>query len=184
MNLFSIENNIVVFSPQALLIKPFKDIWDSDKSDDKSKAAKYLGFIYYMADQRSDFLHILDEQERIDEIKKYMDLPPAFKGTGKTYVRAIHFYKQISETTSTRLLTSTRLVIKKISQFLDTINMNERDPRSNKLVHDIGKITSSVEKIPKLIKALNEVEKEVIKEKEMKASSGNKTSAMFEDTGM
>ena len=174
----------MVFSPQALLIKPFKDIWDSDKSDDKSKAAKYLGFIYYMADQRSDFLHILDEQERIDEIKKYMDLPPAFKGTGKTYVRAIHFYKQISETTSTRLLTSTRLVIKKISQFLDTINMNERDPRSNKLVHDIGKITSSVEKIPKLIKALNEVEKEVIKEKEMKASSGNKTSAMFEDTGM
>jgi hypothetical protein len=181
MNLFEIENNVVVFSPQALLIAPFKAIWDSDKSKDKTKAAKYLGFIYYMSDQRSDFMHILDEQERIDEIKKFMELPPAFKGTGKNYVKAIEFYKQISETTSTRLLTSTRLVIKKISQFLDNIDMDERDPKSNKPIHDIGKITSSVEKIPKLIKALNEVEKEVIKEKEMKASSGNKTAAMFEE---
>lgn len=180
MNLFEIENNIVVFSPQALLIKPFKDIWDSDKSKDKSRAAKYLGFIYYMADQRSDFMHILDEKERIEEIKKFMDLPPAFKGTGKSYIKAIQFYKQLSETTSTRLLTSTRLVIKKISKFLDDIDMDERDPRSNKPIHDIGKITASVEKIPKLIKALNEVEKEVVKEKELKAQSGNKTSGMFE----
>jgi hypothetical protein len=184
MNLFEIENNVVVFSPQALLIKPFKDIWDSDKTKDKSKASKYLAFIYYMADQRSDFMHILDEEERAQEIKKFIDLPASFKGNTKMYLKALEFYKEISETTSTRLLTSTRLVIKKISEFLDNIDMNERDPKSMKPIHDIGKITSSVEKIPKLIKALNEVEKEVVKEKELKVQSGNKTSAMFEDMGM
>ena len=62
--------------------------------------------------------------------------------------------------------------------------MNERDERTKKPIHDIGKITSAVEKIPKLIKAMNEIEKEVIKEKQLKAQSGNRTQSMFEDMGM
>ena len=107
-----------------------------------------------------------------------------FSGKSKDIVRAIHYYEKLSETTSTRLLQSTRLVLQKISEFLDNINMDERDPRTNKPVHDIGKITSSVEKIPKLVKAINQIEEEVIKEKELKAQNGNKTNAMFEDMGM
>ena len=62
--------------------------------------------------------------------------------------------------------------------------MDERDTRTNKPIHDIGKITASVQKVPALIKAVNEIEKEVIKEKELKAQNGNKTNAMFEDMGM
>lgn len=184
MNLFEIENNVVGFSPQALLIKPFKDIWDKDESEDKTQAALELGFIYYMADDRSDFLHILDIDERIKEIKQFLDLPPKFTGKSKETVRAIHFYERLSETTSTKLLSSTRLVLQKISSFLDNINMDERDPRTKKPIHDIAKITNSVGKIPTLIKAVNEIEKEVIKEKALKAQNGNKTNAMFEDMGM
>jgi hypothetical protein len=184
MNLFQITNNVVTFSPQALLIAPFKAIWDADDSEDKRQASLQLGFIYYMADDRSDFLHILDIDERISEIKKFLDLPKKFTGKGKDIVRAIHFYEKLSETTSTKLLASTRLVLQKISEFLDNINMDERDARTNKPIHDIGKITASVQKVPALIKAVNEIEKEVIKEKEMKAQNGNKTNAMFEDVGM
>lgn len=180
MNLFEIVNHNVTFSPQALLLKPFKDIWDKDKTKDKKMASKYLAFLYYMADDRSDFMHILDEDERIDEIKKFVDLPASFTGKTKEFIRALHFYKQMSETTSTKLLRSTRGVIQKISKFLDNIDMDERDPRTNKPIHDIGKITASVEKIPKLIKSLNQVEKEVIKEKELKAQQGNKVAAVFE----
>ena len=51
-------------------------------------------------------------------------------------------------------------------------------------MHDISKITSSVQKIPSLIRALNEIEKEVIKEKALKSQSGNKEMSMFEDGGM
>lgn len=184
MNLFEIVNNVVTFSPQALLITPFKKIWDADKSKDKANATLTLAFIYYMADERSDFMHILDTDDRIAEIKQFLDMPKSFTGKTKEITRAIHYYEKLSETTSTRLLQSTRLVLQKISEFLDNINMDERDPRTNKPVHDIGKITSSVEKIPKLVKAINQIEEEVIKEKELKAQNGNKTNAMFEDTGM
>lgn len=181
MNLFEIENNVVVFSPQALLIEPFKKIWDSDKSKSKDKATLELAFVYYMADERSDFMHILDTDERINEVKLFIDMPKKFSGKSKEITRAIHYYEKASETTSTRLLQSTRLVLQKISRFLDNLDMDERDERSNKPIHDIGKITASVEKIPKLIKAINEIEKQVINEKELKAQSGNKSISMFED---
>lgn len=179
MNLFEIENDVVIFSPQALMLKPFREIWDNDKSKDKATAVVTLSFIYYMADERSDFIHILDPEYRADEITPFLNLPEGFDVTDKKIIRAIHFYQQMSETTSTRLLHSTRLVLQKISEFLDSINMDERDDR-NKHIYDIAKITSSVEKIPKLIKAINEIEKEVIKEKELKASSGSKTMGLFE----
>ena len=180
MNLFELENNVVVFSPQALMIAPFKSIWDADKSKDKVNATLELAFIYYMADERSDFMHILDNDERIEEIKNFINMPKKFTGNSKEIVRAVHYYEQLSATTSTRLLQSTRLILQKISQFLDNVNMEEKDDRG-KPVHDITKITSAVEKIPKLIKALNEVEKEVIKEKELKAQSGNKSISMFDE---
>jgi hypothetical protein len=184
MNLFEIVNNVVTFSPQALMIKPFKAIWDADESEDKTQALLEMSYIYYMADDRSDFMHILDHDEREEEVAKFIGLPDSWSGNRKELVRAIHYYEQLSETTSTRLLKSTRLVLQKISEFLDNINMNERDERTKKPIHDISKITSAVEKIPKLVKAINEIEKEVIKEKELKAQSGNRTQSMFDDTGI
>jgi hypothetical protein len=180
LNLFEIVNDVVTFSPQALMVKPFKEIWDKDESEGKTMATLELAYIYYVADERSDFMHILDTDERVAEIKTFIDLPDNFDHTRKELVRAVHYYEKLSETTSTKLLQSTRLVLQKISQFLDNIDLDERDDRTKKPVHDIGKITSSVEKIPKLIKAINEIEKEVIKEKALKAQSGNKEMAMFE----
>lgn len=180
MNLFELENNVVTFSPQALLISPFKEIWDKDKTSSKHEATLKLAFIYYMADERSDFIHILNTDDRIEEIKTFIDMPKNFTGKSKEIVRAVHYYEKLSETTSTKLLQSTRLVLQKISEFLDNINIDERDERSKKPIHDIGKITASVEKIPRLIKAINEIEKEVIKEKAMKSQSGNRTQSLFD----
>jgi hypothetical protein len=184
MNLFEIVNNVVTFSPQALLAKPFKSIWDADESEDKMTATLEMAYVYYMADERSDFMHILDMDERAQEVKLWLDMHSGWSGQRKEIVRAIHYYTKLSETTSTKLLQSTRLVLQKISEFLDNINMNERDERTKKPIHDIGKITGAVEKIPKLIKAINEIEKEVIKEKELKAQSGNRTQSMFDDVGI
>jgi hypothetical protein len=183
MNLFEIENNVVIYSPQALMLEPFKKIWEKDKSEDKIQANLTMSYVYYMADERSDFMHILNVDERMQAIKEALQLPEDFNGRSEELIQAMKFYEKLSETTSTKLLQSTRLVLQKISEFLDNINLNERDERSNKPIHDIGKITGSVEKIPKLIRAINEIEKEVVKEKTLKAQSGTKDISMF-DLGM
>ncbi len=90
----------------------------------------------------------------------------------------------MSQTTSTILLESTRGVVEKISNFLAVIDPNERDARTNKPVFAINAITKAVAEVPKLVKALNDIEQEIIKEKALKAQSGNKSVGMFDDNGM
>ena len=182
MNIFEIVNYNVTFSPQALMLAPFKEIWRNDLTKDKEKAVKELSYVFYMADERSDYMYILDEEERKESIIRDLDMDPNWIIPG--YIdEAILFYIEASQTTSTIMLRSTRGVISKISKFLDTIDVNERD-KMNKPVFDIGKIVSSVEKVPKLVKALNEIELEIVKEKELKSLSMSKNGGVFDESGI
>jgi hypothetical protein len=182
MNIFELKNFQVSFSPQALAIKQFKEIWDTDPSEDKSEAIKELSYVYYMADDRSDYMYELNEDIRSELIKKDIGMDTGWIRP-KYIDDAISYYRRASETTSTKLLESTRGVIQKISNFLDTVDPNERD-KAGKPVFPIAQIVSAVEKMPKLVKALNDVEKEVIKEKELKGHSGNRDVGVFDDTGI
>lgn len=182
MNIFELKDYVVTFSPQALILKPFKEIWLNDKSKDKEKAIKELSYVFYMADERSDYMYILDEDERKEAVIRDVDLDPNW--IIPSYIQvAIDFYIEASQTTSTIMLRSTRDVITKISKFLDNIDLNERD-RNMKPVFDIGKIVASVEKVPKLVKALNEIELEIVKEKELKSMSVSKNGGMFDTNGI
>jgi hypothetical protein len=181
MNIFEIKNFVVTFSPQALMLRPFKEIWMNDKSKDKAKAVQELSYVFYMSDERSDYMYILDEEERKEAVMTDLDIDPAWIKP-KYIDEAMEFYVEASTTTSTQMLKSTRGVIEKISKFLDDIDVNERD-KNNKPVFDIGKIVASVEKVPKLVKALNEIEQEIVKEKELKAQS-SKNGGVFDDNGL
>lgn len=181
MNLFELDEMtfLVKFAPQALLIKEFKEIWECDRSKDKFLATKELGYVYYMADERSDYMHILDENERSEQVA--LDLELGDKWIEPKYIApAIEKYKELAETTSTKLLQSTRNVVQKISHFLDVIDPNERD-KNDKPVFAINAITRAVSEVPKLVKALNDIEKEIVKEKALKAQSGNKEIGLFDD---
>ena len=184
MNLFQLNSTTyqVEFSPQALLIKEFAELWACDKSKTKDMATKELGYIFYMADSRSTYMYILDERERSEQILNDLDMADWIEAP---YIqKCIDKYKELSQTTSTILLESTRGVVEKISNFLAVIDPNERDARTNKPVFAINAITKAVAEVPKLVKALNDIEQEIIKEKALKAQSGNKSVGMFDDNGM
>lgn len=183
MNIFEIKNYVVTFSPQALMLKPFREIWDNDESKDKTDAVKELSYVYYMADERSDFMYILNEEERHEEVIRSLELGHGAWIVPHYVTDAIAYYIEMSETTSTRLLRSTRGVVEKISSFLDAVDVNERD-RNNKPVFDIGKIVTSVEKIPKLVRSLNEIEQEIVKEKELKNTFAKNNGSVFDDEGI
>lgn len=48
-NLFIIEFNRVIPNPEALLLEPFKTIWERDPDDKKVLATKELSFVEFMA---------------------------------------------------------------------------------------------------------------------------------------
>jgi len=183
MNLFEIKNFVVTFSPQALELAPFKEIWDNDTSKDKRNALKELSYVYYMCDDRSDYIYELDDEMRSDNVIQVLNMDPNWI-IPKYIGEAMDYYRKQSETTSTKLLRSTRNVVQKISKFLDDIDPNERDKRTNKPVFNIAQIVASVEKMPKLLKALNEVEKEVIKEKAINTQNSNRDTGVNDDSGI
>ena len=132
-----IINNNVEFSPQALSLKPFKDIWDADKSDDKRQAVLELSLVYYMCDDRSDYMYILDETERLAQIKLDLNLKKTWKK--KPYIDvAMKFYRKMNETVYTKLLESSRSIVHKISEFNDTVDLSEKD-KSGKFGRILGK---------------------------------------------
>jgi hypothetical protein len=64
IKLFKRDGYDVKVDPEALLLKPFKKIWDRDKSKDKNRAMQELGFIYFVCDPRSDYQYLVDIEVR------------------------------------------------------------------------------------------------------------------------
>ena len=70
IRLFKYENYKVTISEEAILLKPFKAIWNRDRTKSKDRALDELGFIYFFCDPRSDYQYLTDETERKKAIKE------------------------------------------------------------------------------------------------------------------
>ena len=54
MKLFKYEGYQVTIEPEALLLKPFKQIWTRDKRASKHRAMYELAYIYFYSHPTSD----------------------------------------------------------------------------------------------------------------------------------
>jgi len=79
IKLFRYEGYKISIEPEALLLKPFKQLWNRDKTVNKEKALLELGYIYFMCDPRSDYQYITDNQLRSNAIKEGEGLPSNWK---------------------------------------------------------------------------------------------------------
>ena len=70
IRLFKYEGYKMVIEPEALLLIPFKRIWQRDRSQNKDRAMMELGFIYFFCDPRSDYQYLTDEEQRKQAIKE------------------------------------------------------------------------------------------------------------------
>ena len=179
MKLVKISNYRLEVEDELLLLKPFKDLYKADKSKDKSKFMDFLTIVYYTYDPRSDYNYIVYEDERLIEVceSNGLEIP---KFTPKE-LECIELYKKLTTTLSAELLKSTKIAISKVQQFLETVDMNERDDKG-KAVHSISTITSAVKQIPALVKEVTEAEKMVTKEiEESGRARGGNNKKLMED---
>ena len=176
IKLFKYEGYKLNISEEALLLKPFKEIWQRDKSKNKDKALQELGYIYFMSDPRSDYQYLVDEEERSKAIKEGEGIDSKWK-PDKLVLDAITFYKSFKPT-SALLLEDTRAMIDgyRVKLREITTDMSDLDIKE---IKDLGAV---IKQIPSLIKDLDEAEKAL--NSELKTSgrmrgSGEKT--LFED---
>jgi len=181
VKIFELNNNIVTFAPQALLLEPFKVLWNRDKSKGKAYCKDELAYIWYMEDVRSDFYDIMDEDERRKEVLKFLtELSSTYK-PDKEVKAAIVNYKNLSEGTSSRVLRDTTIMINNLRKAMVNIDFTERD-KSGKLVHNYGHAVDLAGKIPKLLKDLKDIYREIEREaEEQHLMRGGRRKATFED---
>lgn len=161
MKLFKYESYEMVVEPEALLLKPFKKIWDRDKTVDKNKAMMELGFIYFMVDPRSDYQYLTDEEQRKQAIKEGEGLPERWE-PDKVVLAAMEFYNSFKPT-SALLLEDTRYAVDKLRKLLRDIDLTQTDDKG-KPIYTLNAITATIKQVPSLVKDLDDAEKAIAKE--------------------
>lgn len=180
IKLFKYEGYKVTISEEAILLKPFKAIWNRDKTRSKDRALNELGFIYFFCDPRSDYQYLVDNKERQKEIKTDIGMPSSWK-PDKLVEEAIEFYNKFKPT-SALLLEDTRYAVDKLRKLLRDINLEEKDDK-NKPIYTLNTVTATIKQIPSLIRDLDEAERTLTTEMAQQGKmrgQGEKT--IFEDS--
>lgn len=179
MKLFKYEGYKLHISEEAFVLKPFKEIWNRDKTKNKDKALQELGYIYFMSDPRSDYQYIVDEEDRAKAIKEGEGIDPKWKPDNKV-IEAMKFYKTFKPV-SALLLEDTRIAVDKLRQLLRNIDLTEVDDKG-KPIYTLNTITATIKQIPSLVKDLDEAEKAIAKEiMESDKVRGAQEKSMYED---
>lgn len=161
LRLFRLEGYRLIVEPEALLLKPFKQIWNRDRSQSKDKAMLELGFIYFFCDARSDYQFITDEASRIKAIKEGEGFSDKWE-PDKFIKEAIDFYITF-KSTSELLLEDTRFAVDKLRTMLRGIDLTEKDDKG-KPIYTLNSITGTIKMVPSLVKDLDEAERSLAKE--------------------
>ena len=183
MKLLEMKNWQLQASEEIWGLLPFAKILKRDKTKDKTTANKELLFIYFFCDVKSDYTTITDESERVSEIAKDIGLPEDWKPDNHVF-HAIDIYNKRSQTVIQKLYKQTLKAASDVGYYLNNTKqlLDERDT-NGKPVYDISKITAAIEKVPKLMKNLQEAYKEVVKEQEDNSNKkkGSKSFNVFEE---
>lgn len=179
VKLFKYEGYKITISEEALCLKPFKKIWNRDRSQSKERAILELGFIYFMADPRSDYQYMTDDEVRQEAIKEGEGLPKDWK-PDSLVLEAMEFYKTFKPV-SALLLEDTRYAINKLRTLLREIDLNQLDDKG-KPIYTLNTITATIKQIPSLVKDLDEAERAISKEiLQNNKVRGAQEKSMYED---
>ena len=180
MKLVRVENYQIQFDDELLLLKPFRQLYRSDKNRDKRGFMDFLTLVYYTYDPRSDYSYIVDEEARLKEVCITNGIE--FTKFTELEQTCIDLYKQLTTTISQELLRSTKVAINKVREFLETIDLNATDDKGKPL-YTINSVTTAIKQIPQLAKDVMDAEKAVAKEiqEQGRARGGTEKQALFKD---
>lgn len=153
MQLFKYEDFNVTIEPEALTLKPFKDVVKSNK--DRDMAINELAFIYFYSDSRSDYQYIKDKEARKEAIKEGLGLPKKWD-ISKTLQVAINFYESF-KSESALLLEDMNMVIEKLRESLKDIDFKLLDDKGRP-IYTLKDVTSTIKQIPELVSELKKIE--------------------------
>jgi len=168
MKLFDLKARVVVVSPEALLIPEFKDLWNRDKSKDRLKAHRELSYVYFISDYKSPYRSSLTEDKLHEVVAKDFMKDSEYKACAKV-LAAIDKYKELQKTPSMLLLDASVQTVHKLINYLQEIDLTERD-KSDRPIYKPSDVTTSLKNIGGIVESLAKVRESVEKEVSEQAS--------------
>jgi len=167
-NLFEFDGINITVNPILLSITEFEKIWKRDKSKDKRKARKEFIYIYGMVSNEIDNIWKdyanLSKREKIiidDLFNKETWVPD------RLVTQALEKYKaRYPKTPSEILLESAMKSMIKVKDFMDELDLNERDTQG-RLIHNPKTILDTAKQSVKVYMDIKEVIDKIQSNKEL-----------------
>lgn len=180
--LFTIENGVAVPTTEALLIEPFKTIWERDKTANHEVARKEFTYIEFMSSKKKSnpFAGYGDEDRHASLKALYFHEDWKIDSEIERGLITISEFQQAASVTYT-YYQAALAAARKLQDFLTTFDMNEKSARSGAPVYKPADITKALIDTDKVLLNLdslkNRVEQELFEQTKTK---GNKAINPFE----
>ena len=171
--IFDYANYKVVLHPDSVVIPPFIDLWNRDKSKSKTKATKELSYVYFVCDFKSPY-SIYSEEHRPAKVKEDFMKDPEWK-PDEMVLAAIEKYNKFQETYTMKFLKSARGATEKLQKYFDEVDFAMLDEKGRP-IYKATDVVRNLKEVGNVIESLNQVEEKVRKEIDKKAKvKGQKT---------
>ena len=170
-------NDVQINSPEILLIKEFADLWDpvrnktkeDPKGTKRTRAFREFTYIWLMIDWASPYSDYT-EQERHEEAMKDAKLTEK-EWTDPTFRAACRKYRELQNSSrSLKLIKAAQDVVDKITDYFETLDLQERDPVSGKPIFKTKDIMAELSNVSDVIEQLKTLE--VLYKREQEQENG------------
>lgn len=167
-NLIEIKNGSLTISPEALLIKEFKAIWNRDRSTKKDKALSELAYVYHSVDYQSIYRNYHIDM-RDGKIKLDVFDDRQWKPDSKIK-EAVNKYQTLQTTLSLELLNDVEQGLMKLRDYFREPDFDE-DENGVAAKNFIANVKSMGDLVKSLKTLREEVEKELTDSMQLRGRS-------------
>ncbi len=160
MKLLSFENYELQVSPEALLIRPIRRLYNQDRSERKERFFQQLSYLWFMVSPQSSYSYILDYDERSKAVIEQEGLPEDFRPS-ELLVEAMRIYKQLTITPSQKLLTSAIKAADTVSKFLEDPEILTKVDDKGRPMYQVSSITAALKNVEGIVTTLQNLQKKV-----------------------
>ena len=170
-------NEVTINEPEILLIREFAALWEPSRNKTKedpkgskrTRAFREFTYIWLMCDWASPYSDYT-EQERHEEAMKDAKLTEK-EWTDPTFRAACRKYRELQNSSrSLKLIKAAQDVVDKITDYFETLDLQERDPVSGKPIFKTKDIMAELSNVSDVIEQLKTLE--VLYKREQEQDNG------------
>lgn len=171
------ENSVVINEPEILLIREFAELWKNDRNKTKqdktgikkTRAYREFTYIWLMCEWNSPYSDYT-ERERHEEALKDAGLTEQ-EWNDPLFRAACRKYRELQEASrSLKLIKAAQGVVDKITDYFNTLDIQERDPITGKPIFKTKDVMAELSNVSDVVEQLKTLE--ILYKKEQEESNG------------